>query len=255
VRGERGLAGAARPDDHRLAMIFKGAASYYARYRPGYPQELLERVAERAGLDGTGRLLDLGCGTGNVAIGLAGRVDEVVAVDVEPEMLAEVRKAAPANVRTVEARAEDVDETWGMFRLVTIGAALHWFDSALVLDRLAAITPAVALLGERVQSEAMRTLLAVSEELLGKRPAMLSPTIKYEEALARSAFSDVEQLSVDVERTWTPDELIGLAYSTSFASPVRVGDRREEFERELRARLAPHYRERVRIDAILGRRP
>jgi ubiquinone/menaquinone biosynthesis C-methylase UbiE len=67
--------------------LFRGAAAYDARYRSGYPAELLARVADRAGLDGTGRLLDLGCGTGNVAIPLAAYVEEVVAVDVEPEML------------------------------------------------------------------------------------------------------------------------------------------------------------------------
>jgi hypothetical protein len=103
------------------------------------------------------------------------------------------------------------------------------------------------------QSEAMRTLLAVSEELFGKRPEMRAATIRYDEALAASSFSEVEKLSVEVERTWTIDQLIGFAYSTSFASPVRVGDRREEFERELRSRLAPHYRERVIVDAFLGR--
>jgi hypothetical protein len=157
------------------------------------------------------------------------------------------------NVRTVEARAEDVDASWGLFRLATVGAALHWFDSALVLRNLAELTPAVALLGEPMRGEAMTTLLAVSEELFGKRPEMRSGKVRYDEALAESAFSEVEVLSVEVERTWTPDELIGLAYSTSFASAARVGDRREEFERELRARLEPHYRERVTVDACLGR--
>jgi len=34
----------------------------------------------------------------------------------------------------------------------------------------------------------------------------------------------------------------------------RVGDRREEFERTLRERLKPFYRERVIVDAVLGRR-
>jgi SAM-dependent methyltransferase len=235
--------------------LFRGAASYYARYRPRYPAELLARVAERAGLDGRGRLLDLGCGTGNVAIPLAAYVEEVVAVDIEPEMLAELRRAAPANVRTVEARAEDVDESWGVFRLATVGAALHWFDCGLVLGNLAKLTPAVALVGEPLRGEAMTTLLAVSEELFGKRPEMRSGDVRYEEVLAESAFSAVETLSVEVERTWTPDQLIGLAYSTSFASAARVGDRREEFERVLRSRLEPFYRERVTVDAVLGRQP
>lgn len=234
--------------------LFQSAAPYYARYRPGYPAELLALVADRAGLDGAGRLLDLGCGTGNVAIPLAAYVGEVVAVDVEPEMLAELRQDAPSNVRTVEARAEEVDESWGTFRLATIGAALHWFDSAFVLERLAKITPAVALLGESLlQSDVLRTLLAVAEELLGDRPAMRSPTVRYEEALAASAFSDVEQFSIEVERTWTPDEVIGFAYSTSFASRERVGERRGAFERELRSRLPSEARERVTVDAFLGR--
>jgi SAM-dependent methyltransferase len=233
--------------------VFRGAAHYYARFRPGYPAELLELVAERAGLDGTGRLLDLGCGTGNVAIPLAAHVGEVVAVDVEPEMLVELERAAPPNVRTVEARAEDVDESWGTFRLTTIGAALHWFDSALVLERLASITPTVALFGETLeQSEALSTLLGVARELLGEPPRTQDRSVRFEEALAASSFSAVETLSVEVERTWTPDEVIGLAYSTSFASLERIGERREEFEREVRARLKPRYVERAAVDAVLG---
>jgi SAM-dependent methyltransferase len=236
--------------------LFQGAAPYYARYRPGYPGALLDLVAAAAGLDGTGRLLDLGCGTGNVAIPLASRVEEVVAVDVEPEMLAELRRAAPTNVRAIEARAEDVDASWGTFRLSTIGAALHWFESSLVLDRLAEVTPVVVLLGESIeQSEAVSSVLAVAEEVLGKRPEGRSATIRFEQALAASAFAEIERLSAEVERTWSVDELIGFAYSTSFASPARVGNRRAEFERELRARLEPIYVERVTVDAYLGRRP
>jgi hypothetical protein len=65
----------------------------------------------------------------------------------------------------------------------------------------------------------------------------------------------VDELWAMVERTWTVDELIGFAYSTSFASLRRVGDRREEFETALRARLQPRYRERLRVSALLGRHP
>ena len=49
------------PWEPRVPLMFKGTAPYYARYRPGYPPELLVRLAAAAGLDGTGRLLDLGC--------------------------------------------------------------------------------------------------------------------------------------------------------------------------------------------------
>jgi ubiquinone/menaquinone biosynthesis C-methylase UbiE len=231
--------------------LFTGAAWWYARYRPGYPPELIERLAAAAGLDGTGRLLDLGTGTGLLAVPLARYVEEVVAVDVEPEMLAEL----PDGIRAVQGRAEDVDESWGAFRLATIGRAFHWMEGPLVLEHLARITRQVALVGDTHEhSEAQTTLLEVARELLGERPAMKQPTVRYQRALEQSPFSDVIQLSVQVERTWTVEQLIGYAYSTSFASLQRVGDRREEFERTLRERLKPLYRETVPVDALLGRR-
>jgi len=234
-------------------MLFKGTAPYYARFRPRYPPELLDRLAERAGLDASSRVLDLGCGTGQIAVPLAAHSGEVVAVDPEPEMLAEIPDLP--NLRKVEARAEDVDESWGRFTLATIGRAFHWMDGPVVLERLARITPQLALVGDTLEeSEAETSLLAVAREMFGDRPAMKQPTVRYVPALERSPFSDVEVMTVVTERTWTIDQLIGFAYSTSFASLARVGDRREEFERNVRARLKPFYRERVTVDAVLGRR-
>jgi SAM-dependent methyltransferase len=234
-------------------MLFKGTAPYYARFRPGYPPELLHRLAERAGLDASSRVLDLGCGTGQIAVPLAAQAGEVVAVDPESEMLAEI--ADLPNLRKVEARAEDVDESWGRFALATIGRAFHWMDGPVVLERLARITPQLALVGDTLEeSEAETSLLAVARDMFGERPAMKQPTVKYLPALEASVFSQVEVITVVTERTWTIEQLIGFAYSTSFASPVRVGDRREEFERRVRERLKPHYRERVTVDAVLGRR-
>lgn len=231
--------------------VFGGTAAYYARYRPQYPAELLERLAAAAGLDGTGRLLDLGCGPGHLAVPLARHVEEVVAVDPEAEMLAQL----PAGITAVHGRAEDVDESWGSFRLVTIGRAFHWMDGPLVMERLATVTHQVALVGDSHEhSEAQTTVLEVARELFGERPASKQPTVRYAEALAASPFHDVVEISVEAERTWSVDELIGFAYSTSFASLARVGDRREEFERVLRERLKPFYRERTPVDALLGRR-
>jgi len=230
--------------------MFKGAAPYYARYRPGYPPELLVRLAVAAGLDGTGRLLDLGCGTGHIAVPLSRYVEEVVAVDVEPEMLAQL----PAGIQAVQGRAEDVDESWGAFRLVTIGRALHWMDRPVVMDRLARITRQVALLGDSHEdSEALTAVVEIARELLGERPPVREPGVRYAQTLAESKFNKVMEIRVEVERTWTIDELIGFAYSTSYASPERVGDRREEFERVMRKRLKPFYSELMPVDALVGR--
>jgi len=235
--------------------VFRGTAWYYARFRPGYLPELIERLASAAGLGPASRVLDVACGTGLVAIPLAARAGQVVAVDAEPEMLAMLHLVAPENVTAIGARAEEIDDGWGTFDLVTIGRALHWLGGGPFLDRLVPLTRQVALLGDRIiDSEAHGIVLDIAQEIAGERPKAPAWRVRYDDALAASAFSDVVDLSVETMRTWTQDDLVGWAFSTSFASPERLGARREEFERELRARLAPRYEERVTVVALLGRR-
>ena len=237
-----------------MTRPFKSAAAYYARYRPGYPQELIAQLAEATGVTETSRVLDLGCGPGTVAIPMAAHAGEVVAVDREPRMIGELRELGPANVTAVEASAEDVDESWGGFQLVTAGRSFHWFDAELVLARLAAMTPAVALIGDHLhESEARMRTLAVAAELIGQ-PTTRTKAFDYAATLRASAFSNVEVISVTVEHVWTPDELIGLAYSMSVSAPELFGDRRAEFEERIRTELAGEHREPATSDAVVGRR-
>jgi len=230
--------------------LFHGTAPYYARFRPQYPPELIARLAAAAGLDRTARVLDLGAGPGHVAVAVAGHAGEVVAVDPEPEMLEQID--AP-NVRTVLGRAEDVDASWGWFDLVTAGRSFHWFDRALMFERLPLVTSQLALLGDSVlQSDAQSAAVDIAAELLGEeRPSRRRDF--YADVLAASPFDDVVELSADAERTWTAESLIGLVYSTSFAP--RLADRRAELERRVRERFGEdEVHERVTVSALLGRR-
>lgn len=236
------------------ARRFRTTVPYYVQFRPRYPAELIAQLAQAAGLDRTSRVLDLGTGPGHVAIPLAAHVGEVVALDPEPEMLAALAAAAPDNVRPVEGRAEDADESWGPFALATAGRSFHWFDADLVFDRLARVTPQLALLGDWVaQDRAQSVVVDLALEVLGEPPRQREPR-RYRALLEASPFADVVELSVVEERTWTREELIGLAYSTSVASPERLGDRCAAFERLVHERLPEASRERVRVDAVLGRR-
>jgi len=163
-------------------------------------------------------------------------------------------------VRAVTARAEDIDESWGRFELVTAGRAFHWFDKDLILARLVTMTPAIALVGDDLRdSEAQSRALIIAVEVMGERPIEQPRNgrrhlDRHLELLRASAFSAVEVISVEVERTWTPDELIGLCYSTSLASTERLREKVSTFEQRVRDELAPIYREHVTVDAVIGRR-
>jgi SAM-dependent methyltransferase len=120
--------------------IYEGTAWYYARYRPTYPPSLVSVLREHFRLDGTGRLLDLGCGLGPVAIPLAHLFEEVVAIDPDDAMRNEgARIARERGVRNIEWRfggSKDLSPALGQFRLVTMGNSFHWMDRARTLEAL-----------------------------------------------------------------------------------------------------------------------
>ena len=231
---------------------FESTAPWYGRYRPRYPGELIEGLVEAAGLDQGSRVLDLGAGPGHVADAIAVHVGEVVAVDIEAGMLAQIEQP---NVRPVVGPAEDVDASWGRFDLVTAGRSFHWFDAEVMFERLPLVADQLALLGDSItQSDAQSRVVGIALDLLGEEPP--KPRRKYyRELLGSSPYSDLVELEVIAERTWTTESLIGLAYSTSAASPARLGDKQAEFEKRVRAAFGDRgYRDRVSVGAVLGRR-
>jgi SAM-dependent methyltransferase len=93
--------------------LFKGLAEYHAKYRPAYPPALLDDLVTRAGMSGSGRLFDLACGTGELALALRSHFVEVRAVDLEPDMVEMGRRKAEEiganNVLWSVGHAEVVD--------------------------------------------------------------------------------------------------------------------------------------------------
>src|SRR5919108_2152765 len=111
---------------------FAGTASYYLRYRVPYPEALLRDLVERAGITGQGRLLDLACGPGRVALALVASFQEIWAIDLEPEMIAvgqhEATQRGVHHITWMVGKAEDVQAPPASFALITIGEAFHRLD-------------------------------------------------------------------------------------------------------------------------------
>lgn len=85
--------------------LYSGSAAYYSRGRVPYPNTVADCLAAALHLDGSGRLLDVGCGPGSLTLLLAPMFGEATGIDADPDMLREAsRLAAEAGVRNVSWR-------------------------------------------------------------------------------------------------------------------------------------------------------
>ena len=137
VIGSRPVARTTGPRDHRGRVIdFGQVAADYDRYRPGFPESFFEQLAARGWLETGARCLDLGTGTGSVALGVARRGLDVVGLDLSAELLEVARQRAEreqVNIRWIQARAEATRLPDGAFDLVTAGQCWWWFDEEAVI--------------------------------------------------------------------------------------------------------------------------
>lgn len=68
---------------------FEGTAEHYTAGRPPYSLQLAATLVHELSLDGTGQLLDVGCGPGVLVLELARHFGQAVALDPEVGMLRE----------------------------------------------------------------------------------------------------------------------------------------------------------------------
>lgn len=245
------------------STLFRGSAAHYERGRLPYAPGFAETLAGVLGLDGRGRLLDVGCGPGIVTLAVAPYVAEVVGIDPDEDMLAEAERRAGrrgvGNARWVTARAEELPAGLGEFRAVVFAQSFHWTDrdrtAAAVLGMLepggafvhisdlknppapSAPLPLPAPPYERIAGLVRRYLGPVRRAGQGTLP---NGTPGREDlVLARAGFEDFERHVVPagqvVDRP--ADAVVAWVFSRSDSAPHLFGDRLPDFERDLRAVL------------------
>jgi SAM-dependent methyltransferase len=222
-----------------------------------------EVLAAELGLDGRGRLLDVGCGPGRVILPLAGRFEEAIGLDPDAGMLAEAaRLAAEAGIdriRWVRALAEEVPTLGlGAFRLVTFGQSFHWTERERVAEAVYDILEpggAMALVGHQHDGRPQppgpgqppiphEAIWARIEAYLGPRrragQGFVAPNPDPdEEALARTRFGRPHRIYAPgwPDLVQDIDGVLDNVMSTSFAGPNLFGERLEAFQRDVRTVL------------------
>ena len=262
------------------AGLYRGTAAAYERYRLPYPAAMIADLARSVQVCGRGRLLDLACGTGQLALPLRRWFAEVWAVDQEPDMVEAVRaKAATAgalNVQPVVSSAEELGAQQEYFEMAVIGNAFHRLDRDLIARRifgwlqpgghLALCWSSQPWIGEQSWQRALAAALDRWKAALGAQQRIPAG---WEQARLRRPDSQVlsdagfelgRSHELTIEHRWTLPELAGLIRSTSFLPATVLGDQAAAFDADLAASLGHHsddgaFTETVSFIYHLARKP
>ncbi|SIN25646.1 class I SAM-dependent methyltransferase [Micromonospora cremea] len=250
--------------------LYAGSASHYRIGRMPYPPRLADAVGEALDLDGTGRLLDVGCGPGSLTLLLAPLFEAAVGVDADRDMLTEARRrASEVGATTIEwrhLRAEALPADLGTFRVATFAQSFHWMDRPLVVRRVRGM---LAPGGAWIHVSASTHQGVADDEMLPyPRPpwrqiddlvaSYLGPVRRagqgwlptgtpggQEEIMRQAGFTGPTRIEVDggtlVERP--VDEIVSAVFSLSSSAPHLFADRLSAFEADLRHLLSEAARD------------
>jgi SAM-dependent methyltransferase len=244
--------------------LYAGSARYYPVGRLPYPPEVAGALQSELALNGTGRLLDLGCGPGSLTLVLADLFEEVVGVDADAGMIEEAgrqaRRLGYGSVRWICMRAEALPDGLGTFQVVTLAQSFHWMDqpqvAAILFDMLDSGGAAV-----HVGAYTHRGVIG-GGDLPGPTPprgriadlvgSYLGPVRRAgkgvlptgtksgeDRAFEAAGFLGPRRVTVGGGQVFnrTEDEVVASVYSLSSAAPHLFADRLDDFDRDLRALL------------------
>jgi len=191
------------------ARSFGSVAELYEEARPPYADAALDWLAERLPLRD---VLDLAAGTGKLTRQLLVRGAHVVALEPDPGMRATFTRVLP-DVEIVDGSAEAIPLEGGMFDVVAVGQAFHWFEPDRALAEMHRVTRpggGFALLWNAWHDEDP-ILSRIDALLRSVRP----PASRWHERYRRGLFGALEEGRFEQRRRLTADQLVGWAASTS----------------------------------------
>jgi SAM-dependent methyltransferase len=204
-------------------MRFTGHADVYRRHRPGYPPGAVDAVLEWIP---SGRILDLGAGTGVLTNLLLERGRDVVAVEPNDDM----RAAIPTHdaLEVTKGVAERTDLRPASAAGAVAAQAFHWFDPVAVRAELHRVLvpprPVVVIHNRRKQDlEGFVAEYEAFQHRWGRDYARVAATYALEPAL-REFFGSFETLAFENEQSLDGDGLVGRILSSSYMpSPGEPG--------------------------------
>ncbi|HEX3833695.1 MAG TPA: class I SAM-dependent methyltransferase [Solirubrobacteraceae bacterium] len=115
---------------NRYGEVFNEIAEEYHRHRPTYPGALIDRACEVGGLGPGARVLEIGCGTGQLTRSLVARGLRVTAIEPGERLIARAldQLGNGGEVEFVNQRLEEAPLPHAHYSAAFSGSAIHWVD-------------------------------------------------------------------------------------------------------------------------------
>jgi SAM-dependent methyltransferase len=248
----RQLGSASSRDREKVRPVtdeFDATAPYYKSrlpYLPGF----FRAVAQELHLGPRSRALDLACGQGELAGGLAPLVGEVIAVDRSAAMLRHAMSDGVAG--NVQFLQRDLDRgdigALGLFDVVMIGRAIHWLDRALVLrllPQLLSPAGAIVVCNSTIMDKTQwkRPFMALRRSW---RKSKTLPDTMGKAFFKGSAYRFSAEVVSHREFTWTLDDLFAHSLSFSTSTAAILADP-ERYRSALRAAVSAFMDEQGKL--------
>jgi ubiquinone/menaquinone biosynthesis C-methylase UbiE len=246
----------------RSVSVFDEVADEYDRRRPTYPDELVAKACELAGIGSGDQVLEVGSGSGQLTRSLLARGLRVVAVEPGGRLLSLAEKNLQGfdDVDLVHASFEHAPLPRRHFRAVFSASAFHWInpevswqkaadvlvpggtlaliqyfglsdqhsraDQELLLAALGRIAPAIA--SDWPVYRDLAGIVAGVEQRRGNISEAWGWLGSYDltRACAGKRFSNVQMAAVPAFLEQSPDELNALARTMSFYARITPAQRR-----------------------------
>ena len=239
----------------RRKESFDQAAEDYNRWRAGYPEEVVEGLLVSARIGPSSRVLEVGCGTGQLSVPLAEHGVELVAVELGPNLAASARSNLARFPRTrVETGAF---EDWRLpsepFDAVVVANAFHWLDPeirysksarALKLGGHLAIAAAHHVRGgtpgffEATQPYYLKW--GLSDDPFFQPPTVSEVPIMYPDLADRAEFGPVQRYRFEVPRQHSTESYLGWLRTDSLVTTLDL-KAREGFLNDIGRLIDAHF--------------
>jgi len=224
-------------------MLFEKYADDYARYRPGYPEDLLTLLIKNFNLDNNSLVLDLACGTGNLGRQIQ-KLTDVLVFGLDSSLIL-LKHCSGLSISS--GKAEMMPYRSGSFDAVFTGQAFHWFDFEKALDEIFRIVKpggGLAIVWYRRKRPLDNHRLKLDELVKKINPDYEPGFMNYDWnqiILDHGGFRDLESCSINHVLKYSIPDYLKLQRSKSYVGDAMTAESMEMFFNEAEDILNDYY--------------